>query len=110
MEEIVGCGFSPTTQSQVCLPFRFGGCGIKSCANHRLPWRLATIIHYMTNRNILQCQLTYDPMDVHDVLSALSLITPPNLEPLASWLSNQSLLGSSDPTYTRSKWWSDKIH
>ena len=109
-EDTIHTGTSKHTRLQICLPFRHGGCGIKSCTQYRLPLRLGALLNYYFNRPLLHIALHPDPTDTLQVLTALTATLGNNLEPLSSWLGNPVLMKAADAVYRNPSWWTNHIH
>ena len=110
LEAVVGAGLPSTTRAQCTLPFRLGGCALKSCEVVRAPLRLATILHFLQQRHIIQSQHAHCPADRDTVLLVLQQQLPANLEPLCSWITNPAQMEGADATYVKSHWWTDNIY
>jgi hypothetical protein len=107
----------PFAATQACLPLRLGGCGIKDPLLVRIPARIAGIMSYLRQAQVLgfptSCCPGNPPLDTLAVLLEARVGLGDNFEPLTDWLPAPLLpptscrLTLTESKYASQKWWSD---
>lgn len=112
-EDLVGMGVTEATWTQVTLPLRHGGLGIRDPLQTQPAARMAALVGlemYGRERvGVPDEALAHPSPDLLPSINALRAQLGPNFEPLADWYLNLSHLASATPDHASQRWWAEHV-
>jgi hypothetical protein len=112
-EDLVGMGVADITWSQITLPLRHGGLGIRDPMLVQPAARLAALVGLeMFGRDRVGVpEIAFSALspDAAGTISALRNQLGPNFEPLASWDANPRTLQSASIDHASQRWWAGHV-
>ena len=112
-EDLLGLGVSDLTWSQVTLPLRHGGLGLRDPVQTQPAARMAALVNLeMFGREsvgVPAIALATPSPDLVPTIAALRAQLGPNFEPLAQWHADPRQLASASIDHASQRWWAGHV-
>ena len=112
-EDLVGMGMSDITWTQVTLPMRHGGLGIRDPIQTQPAARLSALIGLQMfgkdRVGVPEDAISHSPTDLLPTIQALRHQLGPHFEPLAEWNTQPSHLASASSDHASQRWWAEQV-
>ena len=112
-EDLLGMGVNDLTWSQVALPLRHGGLGVRDPTTTQPAARMAALIGLeMFGRErvgVPEVAFAAPSPDLVTTVAALRSQLGPNFEPLAQWHADPQQLASASIDHASQRWWAGHV-
>ena len=109
-EDLVGMGIADATWSQVTLPLRLGGLGLRDPVDTQPAARMAALIGLDRERaGVPEVALARPSPDLLPTIDLLRAQLGPNFEPLAQWHADPKQLASASIDHASQRWWAGHV-
>ena len=112
-EDLLGCGLDVPQRTQVSLPLKVGGCGLRIPSRVRPAARTAALASFYAGGAEAVGVPAYarEPCAswIMPPLEDLQRQLGPNFDPVSSWIGRLDQLTKAEPVHKKQKWWSEAI-
>jgi hypothetical protein len=112
-EDLLGMGVNDLTWSQVSLPLRHGGLGVRDPVHTQPAARMAALIglemYGRESVGVPEAAFAMPSPDLVPTIGALRAQLGPNFEPLKQWHADPRQLASASTDHASQRWWAGHV-